>query len=89
MTDSIEPASLPSVAETTSMLRAAIGQIRFARQYTLELLDATPQELWFQIPTGFFYQHRLAGRASRGQPVRVADVSYSRPPTGRSGIDTR
>lgn len=34
------------------MLTAAIGQIRFAREYTLELLDATPQELWFTIPAG-------------------------------------
>lgn len=34
------------------MLSAAIGQIRFARNYTLELLDATPRELWFTIPEG-------------------------------------
>lgn len=32
------------------MRRVAIGQIRFARQYTLELLAATPQERWFEIP---------------------------------------
>ena len=34
------------------MMRGAMGQIQFARQYILELLDATPQELWFQIPEG-------------------------------------
>ena len=34
------------------MLSAAIGQIKFARNYTLELLSATPEELWFTIPEG-------------------------------------
>lgn len=34
------------------MLRAAIGQIAFARRYTLELLQATPQDRWFEIPAG-------------------------------------
>jgi hypothetical protein len=34
------------------MMLGAIGQIQFARQYVLELLDATPRELWFQIPDG-------------------------------------
>ena len=31
---------------------AAMGQIEFARRYTLELLDATPKERWFEIPPG-------------------------------------
>ena len=33
-------------------MRGALGQIRFAREYTLGLLDATPKESWFQIPDG-------------------------------------
>lgn len=44
--------SLPSSESATEMLRAAIGQIRFARNYTLELLDATPVDHWFTIPDG-------------------------------------
>lgn len=43
---------LPSNDEALTMLQAAIGQIQFARRYTLELLDATPRDLWFQIPAG-------------------------------------
>ena len=31
---------------------AAIGQIEFTRSYSLELLDNTPQDLWFTIPEG-------------------------------------
>ena len=34
------------------MLQAAIGQIRFARDYTLTLLDETPKDRWFEIPEG-------------------------------------
>ena len=34
------------------MLHSTIGQISFARDYTLELLKATPQELWFEVPEG-------------------------------------
>ncbi|MCM2375117.1 DinB family protein [Aporhodopirellula aestuarii] len=43
---------LPDVETAAVMLQAAIGQIRFARAYTLELLAATPQERWFEIPEG-------------------------------------
>lgn len=43
---------LPDAAAATHMLRGAIGQITFARRYTLELLDATPMDLWFQFPEG-------------------------------------
>lgn len=42
--------ALPSVDEAAVMLRTAIGQIEFARHYTLELLGATPSERWFEIP---------------------------------------
>lgn len=44
--------SLPSPETAAEMLTAAIGQIRFAREYTRALLDATPQELWMTIPEG-------------------------------------
>ncbi len=40
----------PETAKT--MLAAAIGQIDFARRYTLGLLEATPRERWFEMPTG-------------------------------------
>lgn len=32
------------------MLQGAIGQIHFARDYTQQLLAATPKELWFDMP---------------------------------------
>lgn len=41
---------LPDAAAATQMLQGAIGQIRFAREYVLGLLEATPQERWFEIP---------------------------------------
>lgn len=43
---------LPDLATATSMFHGALGQIDFARRYTLELLDATPKELWFEMPAG-------------------------------------
>ncbi len=43
------PSDGAAVAET---LRVALGQIEFARSYVLELLAATPEELWFEIPAG-------------------------------------
>lgn len=43
---------LPDAETAMAMLRGAIGQIEFARQYSLELLDATPKEDWFKIPDG-------------------------------------
>ncbi|TWU40787.1 DinB family protein [Novipirellula artificiosorum] len=45
-------ASAPSIADAAIMLRSAIGQIRFARDYTLELLENTPREFWYTIPAG-------------------------------------
>ena len=44
--------ALPGAEQIPSMLQAAIGQIKFARQYTLQLLEATPQEHWFTMPAG-------------------------------------
>jgi hypothetical protein len=35
-----------------TMLEAAVGQIKFAREYCLELLDHTPDEAWFEMPAG-------------------------------------
>ena len=43
---------LPDADTAMGMLRGAMGQIEFARRYTLELLDATPKERWFEIPPG-------------------------------------
>lgn len=43
---------LPSPEVAMHMLQGAIGQINFAREYVLELLDATPKDLWFRIPDG-------------------------------------
>ncbi len=43
---------IPSLGQASEMLRAAIGQIQFARNYTLQLLQSTPEELWFTIPSG-------------------------------------
>lgn len=44
------PPILPTVDEASTMLQSTIGQIEFARAYTLELLAATPRELWFEMP---------------------------------------
>lgn len=42
--------TLPDIATAEHMLQAAVGQIKFARNYTLELLKATPKEQWFVMP---------------------------------------
>lgn len=47
-----ENTPLPDADTALAMLRGAIGQIEFARRYSLELLDATPKEQWFEIPAG-------------------------------------
>lgn len=41
-----------TAAEAAAILGVAIGQIEFARQYTLELLEATPRERWYEHPAG-------------------------------------
>lgn len=43
---------MPTVDEAATMLQAAVGQIEWARAYTLELLAATPRELWSHSPAG-------------------------------------
>jgi hypothetical protein len=35
-----------------AILAAVTGQIQFARQYTLELLQSIPHDRWFDIPSG-------------------------------------
>lgn len=45
-------ASLPSAEQTLVMFSAAMAQIEFSRRYTLELLEATPRELWSTRPPG-------------------------------------
>lgn len=34
------------------MFQGALKQMEFARNYTLELLEATPRDLWFEMPDG-------------------------------------
>lgn len=46
----IEPPE--DAAAAASQLRVALGQIEFARAYVLELLTATPTDLWFKTPEG-------------------------------------
>jgi len=41
------------------MLTAALGQIDWTRRYTLELLAATPRELWFERPQLAIGESRL------------------------------
>jgi len=41
---------IPDLATAEAMMTAALGQIEWARRYTLELLAATPRELWFERP---------------------------------------
>lgn len=43
---------LPDAAAAMQMLQGALGQIRFARRYTLELLESTPKDRWLEIPDG-------------------------------------
>lgn len=49
-TDDIPALGIPNVDEAATMLQSTIGQIEWARAYTLELLAATPRELWFEMP---------------------------------------
>lgn len=44
--------SAPDTDGAMQMLTAAIGQIKFARDYTLQLLEATPKDRWFECPAG-------------------------------------
>lgn len=44
------PVPVPDLATAEVMMTAALGQIDWARRYTLELLAATPRELWFERP---------------------------------------
>lgn len=48
----IQPGPAPDAAAVLPILQGAIGQIQFARDYTLQLLDATPHDRWFEIPAG-------------------------------------
>lgn len=42
--------AIPDLPTAEVMMTAALGQIDWARRYTLELLAATPRELWFEVP---------------------------------------
>ncbi len=50
--DSPPAAPLPSPEAATVILQSAIRQIQFARDYTLQLLDATPFQHWYTSPAG-------------------------------------
>ncbi len=50
--NSSQNVSLPDAPTSLVLLQGAIGQIKFARHYTLELLDATPRDRWFEVPPG-------------------------------------
>ncbi|OYP37281.1 DinB family protein [Rhodopirellula sp. MGV] len=53
MTDSKDASiTLPSPSTAMDILVGTIEQIKFARDYTLQLLDSTPLEHWFTIPDG-------------------------------------
>lgn len=43
---------IPSADDAGVMLSTALGQLEFARRYTLELLEAVPRERWGEIPAG-------------------------------------
>lgn len=43
---------LPTPDAILAMREVVLGQIEFARKYTLELLEATPEELWHIVPNG-------------------------------------
>ena len=40
------------VSTAAHILDGTIGQIQFARDYVRQLLEATPHELWFEMPSG-------------------------------------
>ena len=44
--------SVPAIDQVPAIVDAAMAQMRFAREYLLELLDATEPERWFEIPAG-------------------------------------
>lgn len=46
------PDRLPSPDDVARLMPSLLGQIRWARQYTLQLLDATPMEMWYVTPPG-------------------------------------
>jgi hypothetical protein len=43
---------LPPLSEIESMRNAGLGQMEFARTYTLQLLDNVSEEIWQQSPQG-------------------------------------
>ena len=44
--------NVPDADSAAVILQGTIGQLQFARDYVRQLLEATPQELWFEIPEG-------------------------------------
>lgn len=60
---------IPDLATAEIMMTAALGQIDWARRYTLELLAATPRELWFERPN---VSTSDAGDSSGPLPTHIA-----------------
>lgn len=48
----MDDSPIPDVNDVAALLDTLLGQIRWSRRYTSELLDATPAELWFTTPPG-------------------------------------
>lgn len=74
-----------------SRLDGILDRIRFARRYTLWLLDATPEAEWFQMPGGITHVAYQAGHIAltqfrtclaRGRGERPTDADVI-PPTYR------
>lgn len=63
--------STPDLATAQTMLRAALGQIEWARNYSLELLAAIPRSMWFDIPTF----GKLGGTDAAPHPTDVAPAT--------------
>ncbi|HBJ33342.1 MAG TPA: DinB family protein [Planctomycetaceae bacterium] len=66
--DSFAP-RIPDLATAEVMMTAALGQIDWARRYTLELLAATPRELWFERPT---VSNSRTGESAMQLPTHIA-----------------
>jgi hypothetical protein len=61
----------PDLATAQTMLRAALGQITWARNYSLELLAAIPRSMWFDIPTF----GKLGGDDAAHHPTEVVPAT--------------
>ncbi len=63
------PVPVPDLATAEVMMTAALGQIDWARRYTLELLAATPREFWFERP---MISNAETGQSIGPSPTHIA-----------------